>query len=137
MNFYVLFGCLLVFLFCFLFLFFFFSVTTIMFDPRCVLFCAVWLMEHFLSVIFLALFLVLRMFPLKDYLHNSIYITICNLWVFISVLPALCVSPTVVVWHGACLSGKCQLGVRFSCYSAIIHCQYLVFLSIVCESKIN
>lgn len=99
-------------------------------------FSAAWLREHFSSVIFLAVFSAQNV-PLKKYLHNSIYITICNPHAFISMLPALCASPTVVVWRGACLSGKCQLWAGFSCYSAIIHCQYLFLFSIVCESKIS
>lgn len=105
----------------------FFSVTTVKFGPRFVPFHAVWLWECILHLTFSLLLLVLKKFH-----WSSIYMTVFiilemhqSLW-----LSALCASPTALVWHSVCLSGKCQFGARFSCYSAvyiivITHCWHL------------
>lgn len=105
----------------------FFFVTTVRLGPRFVPFHAAWLWEYILHLTFSLLLLVLKKFHWSS-IYMTVFITLemhQSLW-----LSALCASPTALVWHSVCLSGKCQLGARFSCYSAvyiivITHCSHL------------
>lgn len=105
----------------------FIAVMMVKFGPRFVSFCAVWLWESIFHLTYSLLLSVLKKFHWRN-----IYITI---FIILDIhqslcLSALCANPTALVWHSVCLRGKCRLGARLSCYSAvcvsvIIHCWHL------------